>query len=327
MKFILKPLKVFLVLTLFFGMYACDDDDNDNVIEIEASISALVQADNNLGALADALFEANLISEFEGTTEYTLLAPTNQAFTAFLLDNGWDNVSEIPDETLRKILLNHVIPGTYPASELNSQTTGYLTTASNAGPNNTNVSTFFNALSGVSFNGGSSNGGATVDEADIVATNGIIHIVDAVIQLPDVTTFAAADPEFSTLVSALTDSTPSTDFIGILSRDEGEYVDGINPPFTVFAPINSGFDAITLPTEEGEVAAILQTHVVTNANLTSATLTNGTVTTLNGDVTIDTTGPTLEGAGNTSATAILTTDIQATNGVIHVIEEVLLPAN
>ena len=325
MKIISKAFKVVTILTLTFGIYSCDDDDNENVIEVEANIAELAQADNDLSSFVSALSEANLVAEFEGSTEFTVLAPSNAAFTAFLTENGWDNVGEVPEEVLRQVLLNHVIAGRYSSSALSAQSSGYLTTESTAGPNDNKISIYYNAISGVSFNGGSNNGGAAVDQADILATNGIIHKVDAVIELPTVVTFASADANFSTLVSALTTLTPSTDFVEILSRTETGNVDTIDPAFTIFAPVNSAFEAITVPTDETELTAILQYHVVSGANVTSSELQNGTVATLNGDVTIDTNGPTVTGSGNAEATTIIATDVQAVNGVIHGIEDVLLP--
>ena len=325
MKIISRTFKLVAILTLTLGIYSCDDDDNENIIEVEANIAELAQADNDLSSFVSALTEANLVTEFEGNMEYTVLAPSNSAFTAFLAANNWNNASEVPDELLRQVLLNHVIAGRHPSSALSALSNGYLTTESTAGPNDNKISIYYNAISGVSFNGGSNNGGAAVDQADIFATNGIIHKVDAVIQLPTVVTFASADANFSTLVSALTTLTPSTDFVEILSRTEIENLDTIDPPFTIFAPVNSAFEAITIPADEAELTAILQYHVVSGFNVTSSELQNGNIATLNGEVTIDTNGPTITGSENTEATAIMATDIQAVNGVIHAIEDVLIP--
>lgn len=325
MKIISKIIKVTTVLFFILGLSSCDDDDNNNVIEIEANIAELTQADNELSLFVSALSKVNLTTEFEETAEFTVLAPSNTAFTAYLSKYGYTDISEVPDEELRQVLLNHVISGRYTSSSLSSESNGYLKTRATIGPNNTEISIFYSAISGVSFNGGSSIGGAAVDQADIVATNGIIHKVDAVIELPTVMTFVLADARFSSLANALTTLTPNTDFTEILSRTDGENEDDINPPFTIFAPVNSAFDTITTPTEESELKAVLQYHLVSEASLTTTDLQNGTLATLNGDVTIDTSGPTVKGARNTEATAIIDTDIQAVNGVLHAIEDILFP--
>ena len=77
------------------------------------------------------------------------------------------------------------------------------------------MSIYVDTSNGVRFNGVSS-----VSAADILAVNGVIHKVDAVIGLPNIVTFATADPNFSTLVSALTRSDLTTDFVGVLSTDQ-----------------------------------------------------------------------------------------------------------
>ena len=147
-------------------------------------------------------------------------------------------------------------------------------------------------------------------------------MVDSVIELPTIVTFAVADANFSTLVSALTELTPSTDYVSILSATGGSGSD----PFTVFAPVNAAFEAIDVPADETVLASILNYHVVAGANVRSGDLQDGPVTTLNGDVTINTSGPTVTGAGNMSASNIIAVDVQASNGVIHAIDQVLLPA-
>src|SRR5690606_9510179 len=112
--------------------------------------------------------------------------------------------------------------------------TGYVKTMAKGAASTTNtLSMFINTSSGVLINGGLSNNGAAVVTADVVASNGVIHIVNGVIALPTVTNHAIANAEFSVLVQALTRS-DQPDFAGILSG----YA---NSPFTVFAPDNAAF--------------------------------------------------------------------------------------
>ena len=149
------------------------------------------------------------------------------------------------------------------SSDLVAGGAGYTNTSA-TGPGSNALSLYYNTSDGVVFNGIS-----TVTAADVVGTNGIIHAVDTVIDIPTVVTFAAADPNFSTLVEALTTLTPGTDFVSILSRTEGSNADGINPDYTVFAPTNDAFtDLGDLP---GEVVLtqVLLHHVVSEANITS----------------------------------------------------------
>jgi uncharacterized surface protein with fasciclin (FAS1) repeats len=130
-------------------------------------------------------------------------------------------------------------------------------------------------------------------------------------------------------VEALTTLTPGTDFVNILSRTEGSNADGINPDFTVFAPTNEAFTALgDLP---GEIALtqVLLHHVVSEANLASSALNEGdnVAPTLEGDdITVTVIGnPVIVTDGSGNEAGIIATDVQAGNGVIHVLDSVLLP--
>lgn len=284
----------------------------DRVIALPTMLT-FVAADSNFSTLAGvatttAGFETDFGAVLSGAdSNLTLLAPDNDAFTAL------GDISGVSAAALEQILLNHVIAGTNVSSLL---TTSYGNTLATYGDSMDNLSIYINTDNGVSFNGIS-----TVTQADIVASNGVIHKVGAVITLPTVVTFATADATFSTLVDALTTLTPSTDFVSVLSTDNGT----APAPFTVFAPTNDAFAAITIPTNETMLTNILNYHVVGENNVRSSQLVSGPVTTLNGDVTIDANAPSVTGAGNTSASNIIVVDVQAANGVIHVIDQVLLP--
>ncbi len=155
--------------------------------------------------------------------------------------------------------------------------------------------------------------------------------MDAVIDIPTVVTFATADPNFSTLVSALTDLTPATDFAGILSRTEGGNMDGLDPDFTVFAPTNDAFDALASIPDEDVLTQVLLHHVV-SGNVRSGDLTDGIMpATLEGDMitinlpgTGDNIADVTDGSGNTGI-GIIAVDVQAGNGVIHVLNQVMIP--
>ena len=204
------------------------------------------------------------------------------------------------------------------ASDLTTAGAGYTNTSA-SGQNNNAMSLYFNTSDGVTFNGVS-----TVSTADIEASNGTIHIVDAVIGIPTVVTFAAADPSFATLVTALTELTPATDFVDIL-QGEG--------PFTVFAPTNDAFSALPAIPAEEPLTQVLLYHVV-GGNVTSSDLTNPgetTAETLQGD-SITITLPGSEGtianvtdASGASDIGIVAVDVQAGNGVIHVLNKVMIP--
>ncbi len=294
----------------------------DAVIPLPSVVSHAA-ANPNFTSLVTALGAAdgNLIEVLSGDGPFTVLAPDNDAFATFL--DGAD-LGGINTAVLSRILLNHVLSGATSSTDLTAAGAGYTNTSVNGAGDNP-MSLYYNTSDGVEFNGIS-----TVTEADIVGTNGIIHAVSAVIDLPTVVTFAAADPNFSTLVQALTELTPGTDFVSILSRTEGSNADGYNPDFTVFAPTNDAFAELSEIPGETTLTQVLLHHVVGEANLSSSALAEGdnVAPTLQGDnITVTVIGsPVLvtDGAGNEDI-GIIATDVQAENGVIHVVDKVMLP--
>ncbi|MFT6336859.1 MAG: putative surface protein with fasciclin (FAS1) repeats [Saprospiraceae bacterium] len=313
----MKTLRLFgfALLMISLGFVSCGDDDEEendpqNIVELASDT-------DNLSSLVAALDAADLVSTLEGAGPFTVFAPTNAAFDKFLTDNGYAGVADVPVDALRNILLNHVVGGKNLSTGL---TTGYVeSSATGAGDNTMNM--YISTNGGVTINGGS-----TVTAADIDVSNGVIHIVDAVIGLPTVVTFATADPTFSTLVAALTRESLGVDYVGTLSAPG---------PLTVFAPTNDAFGALLTELSVGGLAdiddatlnGVLQYHVVAGANVRAADLTEGQVVSTFGgaEFTIDLS----DGASITDAnernTKIVVTDVQANNGVIHVVSQVLLP--
>ncbi|MDB2494758.1 fasciclin domain-containing protein [Flavobacteriaceae bacterium] len=312
--------KISLVLTLLITTLSCSSDDDNTVTTQPQNIVEIALETPNLTSLVAALSAADgdLVTVLQGDGPFTVLAPTNDAFAAFLSANGFNTLEDVPTDVLTQILLNHVIMANVVANDLITSGAGYTNTLA-TGPNNNAMSLYFNTSDGVTFNGVS-----TVTQADIEATNGTIHIVDAVIGIPTVVTFAVADPSFSTLVTALTDLTPATDFETTL---EGE------GPFTVFAPTNEAFSALPAIPEEEALTQVLLYHVV-GGNVTSSDLTNPgetTAETLQGD-SITITLPGSEGnianitdASGATDIGIVAVDVQAGNGVIHVLNKVMIP--
>jgi uncharacterized surface protein with fasciclin (FAS1) repeats len=161
----------------------------------------------------------------------------------------------------------------------------------------------------------------------VTVSNGVIHVIDAVIAPPTVVTFATADPNFSSLVAALTATGLNTDFVNVLSGAG---------PFTVFAPNNAAFQALLDSNPDwntvadipvATLEAVLLYHVA-NGNVRSTDLVdNMEVTTLSNDakfeIDLDQNPPMIMAGSNTAN--IVVTDVQTQNGVIHVIDTVILP--
>ena len=324
MKNLLKLSKLTFLLFVGFSIQSCSDDDDDvttptgpsNIVEIAMDTPNL---SNLVAALSVA--DGNLVDVLSGG-EFTVLAPTNEAFETFLAANGFMSLSEVPTDVLSNILLNHVISGTVNSTNLVDAGSGYSTTnASNI--DGDNLSLYFDTSSGVTFNGISS-----VLAADIVASNGIVHVVDEVIGLPTVVTFAVSNPALSTLVAALTTEGLSVDIVSILSSSDEP------SPFTVFAPTNDAFGSLLAELELNALGdipvsileATLGTHVAPEANVRSTDLVDGmSVNTISSTITVSLSDGAKLIDPNGRESNIVAVDIQAYNGVVHVIDNVLLP--
>ena len=314
----MKNLLKIACLAFVIGFVSCNDDDP---VVVETNTIVDVAIDNNLSSLVAAVRRANLDVTLAGPGPYTVLAPTDAAFSAFLQANNFNSLSEVPADLLRNILLNHVISGELRSTDL---TTGYASTNAISDASGTNMSIYINTENGVTFNGVSNVGIANVE-----ADNGVVHVVDAVIGLPTVVTFATADPNFSILVDALTRENDFT-YVQTLSTPNGT----APAPFTVFAPINDAFVDLLAELQlnalsdvpKATLTSTLNTHVVAGANVLESNLSdNMPVTTLGGGLTVNLTsnGATLTDSNN-RVSSIIATDVQANNGVIHAINKVVL---
>ena len=310
-------LKITLVL-LTFVAFSCSNDD-DSSQQTTNTIADFVSANPNYSSLKAALDRAGLTSTLDGTTDYTVFAPDNAAFSAFLTSNGFASLNDVPVDVLQQVLLNHVVTGTNLSTSL---TTGYVKTLATEATTSNPIDMYINTSSGVMINGD-----VSVTAADIMVDNGVIHAVNKVIALPTVVTFAIADSTFDTLVAALTADAGFT-YVSTLSSTSSP------APFTVFAPTNGAFgDLLTelgvgglgdIPTATLE--ATLNTHVVAGANVLSTALTdNMTVTTLGDTFTINLGSGATFTDQNGRTGNIIVTDVQAANGVVHVIDKVILP--
>lgn len=310
-----KPLLIALFLSISTFFVNCSQEDDINAQKL--SISNFVQAQTNLTTLGIALERTNLLATLNGDTKYTLFAPTNEAFDSFLLDNGFANINAVPTTTLREILLNHVVTQVKTANDL--PYTGYLKTLAVGNVSDNNLSLFINKTNGVVLNGISE-----VTAANNNVSNGIVHVVDAVIGLPTIVTHVSANPNFNSLSSLLT-TTGQPDYLTTLSSSGS---------FTLFAPYNTALTALNneLP---GGVAAltsaqltkVLNYHVVSGNYLASDLSEGQVLSTLETPQSIKvllSTGPKLKDANNRNCSIVIT-DIQCTNGVIHVLSQALRP--
>lgn len=301
-------------------MTSCDDNGTEDMMMTNKTTYELVASDSNLTSLKSAIDKAGLSATLNQSGTFTLFAPTNAAFSTFLQANGYASLNDVPAATLKTLLMNHVLGSEMKASAI---ATGYVSTMAMGSASSTkNISMFINTSSGVKINGMSN-----VVQTDIDANNGVIHKVDAVIALPTVTTQIMANPQFSTMVSALTRN-DMPNFTAILSGSA-------NAPFTVFAPTNSGFASLLTELNLSALSSIpqatlesaLKYHVVAGSNKASTDLTNNmTLTTLQGTTfKITTSGGVKVTDKYNRVSNVVTADIQCNNGIIHAIDKVLLP--
>jgi uncharacterized surface protein with fasciclin (FAS1) repeats len=257
--------------------------------------------------LEAAVIAAELADDLSGPGPFTVFAPTDAAF-ASLPSGTIETLLTDPTGTLAQILLYHVVAGQALSATLSDGQT--ITTLLGEDI------TVTIGMNGVMINN------ATVVVADITATNGVVHVIDAVLLPP-------APQPTTTVVDVIVNSdVHNTLEAAVVAAGLVETLSGTGP-FTVFAPTDAAFAALPAGTVEtlladptGTLTQILLYHVV-GAQALSTDLTNGqTVATLQGQnvtVTINAEGVFINNAQVTVA------DIVTDNGVIHVIDAVLLP--
>lgn len=301
--------KILFVAVMFAGMVVTSCSKEEATPKAQ-SIVEIASADPQFSTLVAALTKAELVTTLQGSGPFTVFAPTNTAFAALLSDLGVSSLDALSKEALTPILLNHVIVGQFKSTDLS---TSYVSTASNSGPDDNLLDLYVEVGSGVNINNS-----VSVTKADILASNGVIHVVDKVILPTDVVDIAANNDDFTSLVGAL--GSAEGDLVSVLKGDG---------PFTVFAPVNSAFASISgvvAGLNAAQLADVLKYHVVAGANVRSTDLTDGmTVTTLSGTFTVNISGGAVTLTDESGATVnVIATDIQGTNGVVHVIDKVLL---
>jgi len=321
----------FLAFSLLFALIACgeeevvvtttaDDVEEIKIIEkstpypekeVEKSI-AEIAVDGGFNTLVAALDAADLVETLSGEGTFTVFAPTDEAFAA-LPDGMLEDLLADPN-TLKQILLYHVVGDVVMAETVvtldNAETLEGSTVAIEVVDGNV----FLND--------------SQVTSTDIEASNGVVHVIDKVLVpemeeavsnnvVEDVKSIAevAVAGGFNTLVAALS----AADLVETLSGDGA---------FTVFAPTDEAFAALPEGMLEGLLAdtealtQILLYHVVGDVVKAETVVTLDEAETLAGDkVSIEV----VDGNVFVNDSKVTSTDIEASNGVIHVIDKVLVP--
>jgi uncharacterized surface protein with fasciclin (FAS1) repeats len=280
-------------------------------------IVATAKAAGSFETLLEAATAAGLVETLQGPGPFTVLAPTDDAFAA-LPAGTLDKLLADP-EALKQVLLYHVIPGKVTSDQVVTLTAADTVEGSPIAIAVRDGKVYLNDS-------------AQVTTADVEASNGVIHVVDQVLMPPatgaspepsssaaamdDIVATAKAAGTFSTLLKAATAA-------GLVETLQGP------GPFTVFAPTDEAFAALPAGTLDELLAdpealkQVLLYHVVSGevtadqvVGLTSADSVEGSpiaIAVKDGKVYLN------------DAAEVVATDIKASNGVIHVIDNVILP--
>jgi len=142
MKNLFKIIPILLIsLTT---LQSCNNNDDENVEDVSTIVNLAVDS-ADLTSLVAALERANLVSALNGEGPFTVLAPTNDAFAAFLSANNFNSLEDVPVDILTKILLNHVISGSLISTDLS---TGYANTLATSAASQTPLSIYVDTSNG-----------------------------------------------------------------------------------------------------------------------------------------------------------------------------------
>jgi uncharacterized surface protein with fasciclin (FAS1) repeats len=316
----MRLLKLLFAGILAFSLVACHGDDDPkpvpaptkNIVETAASAGGFT----TLLAAAQAANPA-VAATLTGPGPVTLFAPTDAAFNALYAELNITANQLLADQALlTKVLTYHVVPAKVLKKDI---ALGKAIISAEAEKSIFKVDT--NAAGALQVFDGR-NRASTITSTDILATNGVIHVIDKVLLPADknIVQTAQALPDFSVLVEAVI----AADLVTTLSGPG---------PFTVFAPTNTAFgNALTelgitkdaLFANKTLLSKILTYHVVP-ARVLKAEIPFGTaVTTVQGEtLTIDNTATITDQRARKSK--IVITDVLTSNGVIHAIDTVILP--
>ena len=334
----MKLIKHLLAASAVGLLAACGSDDHVPEPPKPVSILATAQATADLSSLVAAVQFASdnndLVNLLGATGTLTVFAPTNAAFDALaktLTGNpnarGPDILVPANKALVKAVLQYHVLTTQVASSAIPF---GKAITPAGGG--------FFkiDLVSNKPVITDGRNRKSNIIATDIAASNGVVHLIDAVLLPADknvVQTAIASSPEFTSLVAALQFASDNNDLVTTLSGAG---------PFTVFAPTNAAFDALAreltgtttatgpsllVPANKALLRSVLTYHVVAARVLKADISVNTPITTVQGRTFViqATTAGVAITDGRNRVSNITATDVLNSNGVIHVIDRVILP--
>ena len=308
-----------------------------SVVSAQKTVVDIAVGSESHTTLVAAVKAADLVATLQGAGPFTVFAPTNAAFTALDTELQPGGIAGLSETTLTNVLLYHVNDGSTLESSL---TTSNPIVNSLLGKSNTNPTGVTKRI--VTRGNDRFINGSKIIATNVRADNGIVHVIDRVLlasgaDIANTAIFFAqgngfVNPELSYLVEA------------VIYADLVAPLADANNNFTVFAPTNQAFrdlgallgvplnqpsDIRKLP--RATVAQVLLTHVfnLSGGGKFTSEFSAGTITALNGqNITLGAYNNgylTVKGNGNATAANMAIPDVQCTNGVVHVIDRVLLP--
>ncbi|MFV8827304.1 fasciclin domain-containing protein [Alkalihalobacterium sp. APHAB7] len=311
-KVFVMSLVFMLLMSMSMGMgVLADNHEGDDIVD-----TAIAADDFN--TLVAAVQAADLVDALKGDGPFTVFAPTDEAFAALLDELGVTAEELLAREDLADILLYHVVEGKVMSTDL---VDGMEATTLNG-------EKVTITLNPVQVNG------VNVVTPDVEASNGVIHVIDAVLipeQGEEEGTEEEATEEDNSLVDIVETATAAGGFETLLAAAQAAgLVDALKGegPLTVFAPTDEAFaallDELGVTAEDllanEDLADILLYHVVEGKVMSTDLVDGMEATTLNGEKVKITLNPVQVNDAN-----VVTADVEASNGVIHVIDAVLLP--
>ena len=304
MKFLItkRLIRLTLFLTVFACLfYSCEEKEiaqigADDTLGNPNSLYNQALSEDQLSTFLDAAVVGGLALDLrEGNDNLTVFAPSNDAFA-----NAGIDLANLDQNTVERIMDYHVVPDSLPASQLT----------------NSRYATALGKFLNINIDNGvvlePNNEAAQVIKADIIGSNGIIHIIDKVLIAPDeLSQLVASSSDLSILNSAI------ERFPELVSA-----VEGFGSDLTVFAPNNTAFEnflasfpqyASLEDVPDHVLRTLLEYHLV-DGELFSAEV-SGNLATLQGEDIV----------ASSVLNKVTNANLNASNGVAHVINEVLVP--
>lgn len=324
MKRLSHPIYSLLFLFLFA---ACSDEDEEKTAFIPEqsrtvyeNVSETISQDKRLDSLETALLYVDLFQKLQNKGPFTFFAPTNAAFKQLLDSNtNWSKIRDIDSSFLRQTILYHIAGALIASSHLEEDS--YISSLNSQGANNESTSLEIDVLTGVSLNNF-----AQVISPNHFASNGNIHLIDQVLRPLSVLELLESDERFSSFLFPLSQA----------FKDSLAGLDSLakKKPFTLFVPTDSAFIRLLESNSSWNslsdipnLESIVKYHIVAGQNYRAANLSKGQIlTSLNQNtfqVDSNDASQLITADTNQAKVNIRMINIQGTNGVIHVIEEVM----